>query len=855
MRLEKKGPNRGSKKGRSVRVAKHVNQNLLMTPKHPERKKVSEQKNERAAFKIQITLPKIRISRLKATVQLTRLRSFTLLLFCKTVCILESLFVCLPSSLLQSPTQLNQLIMPRSKRNTPFQPGHGLFYGLRPVNRDPETNAVISVACRFCEKFGREERVGAKRRATQRIKHFRQPFRTENYHQHHLGQHRIRWTEYKHLSPERKVAYLASPASPATDAFSHMENVISNPSAPASQKRTQNVSIIEQDISPVSAFERHFDEWPIKFIIDRPIVDVIIGEILLDPAEISKERAIASFTTTNASTADYIVSIKNIELFDLTVQHVRLGATPKTATAFIAEIVKSSSPANGTAHHLEECSEAKVSAYIRCVIAFNLQALTDLLRSTWAFSLCLERAQYSSNWYTDVSVRFCVIDDIHKYHLISYPNSDQCNMDSIYKSLSRVLEVLCSNWRDKLIGLSIDGSELAHSALVGIVDRIRVDSTTNLIRTWSGAYQLDRIMKSVYRSALDESFYDTLSTFIAYLRKQDTLISELQSICPKVASSTNWLSVENALRWIKAYRLRILQHLDDKKPGCSPGMSWWVMAMAVYEMTHTVSKTYNRIRGSTIFIAQQNVHLSELLQSLNRLSGCKGPVTEEELSLVNEWDRITRNKYVAQKSVIRNFLSGLGSFVHISMSELPEATLNGVVQAVGTMFLSAIVDLSSVIEGRGEFSVGAFGLPPVLPHELIKLTRASFNGDVRNQAHRLSTTFTPAEIEQIEEEFGGFLEGYHREETLQAVLRAVDPCKDFARAWGCLRGRFRRLFMYCGGLGSAYPGESSISTQFPVHPARAESIRITGLPDFSLEGSLHCAQYNRLRSLLEQVGA
>lgn len=757
--------------------------------------------------------------------------------------------------LLQSATQFSsQLDMPRGKRNTPFQPGHGLFYGLRPVTRDSETNAVTSVACRFCEKFGREEKVGAKRRATQRIKHFRQPFRTENYHQHHLGQHRIRWAEYKLLSPERKVAYLSSPASPATDAFSHIENVVSSPSAPVPQKRAQNALIIEQDASPVSESEKHLDALPVKFIIDRPIVDVIIGEMLLDPAvEVTKERTIASFTSTNASIVDYVVSIKNIELFDLTVQYVSLGASPKTATAFITEIARSSSAANVTAQHVEECSEAKVSAYICCVIAFNLQAITDLLRSTWAFSLCLERAQYSSNLYTDVSVRFCVVDDIHKYHLISFPNPDRCNMDSIYKSLSCVLGVLCTNWRDKLIGLSIDGSELAHNALLGIVDRIRADTPTNLIRTWSGAHQLDLVMKSVYSSALDESFHDTLSKFISYLRKQDTLISELKSLCPKVASSTSWLSVERALRWIKTYRLRILQHLDDKKPACSPEMSWWVMAMAVYEFTHTASKTYNRIRGLTTLIAQQTVHLSELMQSLNRLSGCNGPVTDEELNLVNEWDGIKENKHVVQKSVIRNFLSGLGSFVHISMSELPEVSLNEVVQVVGTMFLSAIVGLSSVIEGRGDIPVGAIGLPPVLPHELIKLTRASFNGDVRNQAHRLSTIFTPAEIEQIEEEFGEFLEGYHREEILQAVLRAVDPCKDFASAWGCLRGRFGRLFSYCGGLGSAYPGKFSIPTRFKKLPTIVEPLRITGLTDFSLEGSLHCAQHSRLRSLLEQV--
>lgn len=742
--------------------------------------------------------------------------------------------------------------MPRDKRNTPFQPGHGPFYGLRPVTRDPETNAVTSVACRFCEKFGREEKVGAKRRATQRIKHFRQPFRTENYHQHHLGQHRLRWAEYRLLSPERKVAYLASPASPA-DAVSHIENVVSNPFAVIPQQTRQNISFGQQEAHLMSTFDKFPDALPTKFMLDKPIVDVIIGEMLLDPnTEITKECVIASFTSTNKSIPDYIVSIKNTELFDLTTQYVRLGASPKIATAFIEEISKSSPHVNGTLKYLEECNEAKVSAYIRSVIAFNLQALTDLLRSTWAFSLCLERAEYLNRVYIDVSVRFCVNDNIHKYHLISFPRTEQYNVDYIYKPLSCVLEILCPNWRDKLIGLSTDGSEWAHTVLLWIVDRVRADTSANLICTWSGAHQLDLVIKSVYRSTLDELFYDTLSELIVYLRKQDILIVELKSPCPKVTSSSSWHSVAKALRWIKTHRLRILQHLDEMKPDCSPEMSWWVMAMAIYEFTHTISKTYNRIRGLTTLIAQQIVHLSELVQSLSRLSGCKGPVTDEELSLVDDWDRITENKYIIQKSVIKDFLSGLGSFVHISMSELPEKSLNEVIEVVGMMFLSAVVGISSVIEGRGEFSVGTFGLPPVLPHELISLTRASFNGDVRNQAHRLSTIFTPGEIEQIEEEFGEFLEGYHREETLRAILRAIDPCKEFAGAWGCLRGRFARLFLYCGGIGSAYPNGFSDSTRFTILPT-IESFTTTGLPDFPLEGSLHCAQFRRLSSLIEQV--
>ena len=46
---------------------------------------------------------------------------------------------------------------------------------MRASDRDAE-GKVASLACGFCERFGREEKVGSKRKRTQRAKHFVAPF-------------------------------------------------------------------------------------------------------------------------------------------------------------------------------------------------------------------------------------------------------------------------------------------------------------------------------------------------------------------------------------------------------------------------------------------------------------------------------------------------------------------------------------------------------------------------------------------------------------------------------------------------------------------------------------------------------
>ncbi|KAH9270730.1 hypothetical protein BASA83_007090 [Batrachochytrium salamandrivorans] len=71
----------------------------------------------------------------------------------------------------------------KSKKSLKFQTSHEEKFGLKITARDPESGLVSSCVCRFCLMFGREEKVGAKRKATSRVKYF-DCFRTDNYIQH-----------------------------------------------------------------------------------------------------------------------------------------------------------------------------------------------------------------------------------------------------------------------------------------------------------------------------------------------------------------------------------------------------------------------------------------------------------------------------------------------------------------------------------------------------------------------------------------------------------------------------------------------------------------------------------------------
>ena len=96
-------------------------------------------------------------------------------------------------------------------RPTPSQANHSVEYGLRIINRDPDTGNVESMRCQFCVYCGREneEEVGKKRKRqpTAKVMDWNYPFRTSYFVSHHMEQHRTAWEVYQALSHEQKQSF------------------------------------------------------------------------------------------------------------------------------------------------------------------------------------------------------------------------------------------------------------------------------------------------------------------------------------------------------------------------------------------------------------------------------------------------------------------------------------------------------------------------------------------------------------------------------------------------------------------------------------------------------------------------
>jgi len=191
--------------------------------------------------------------------------------------------------------------MPPKKRDTPFQAHHVAEFGVRICERAVgNSTTVVTTACRFCEVFGKEEsKVAMKRGRSERIKYFKAPFRKENYSSHHTRMHSTQRAEYRELEASAKKSFFDNGTISGSQTTMHAFV------AP----RTPQVSVL----------------------IDKDIVDVIIGEMMFHPEDmdgITRARPLESFVPTLDSSEDtpdasdvsrYAITVTNTKQFQLVI--------------------------------------------------------------------------------------------------------------------------------------------------------------------------------------------------------------------------------------------------------------------------------------------------------------------------------------------------------------------------------------------------------------------------------------------------------------------------------------------------------------------------------------------------------
>jgi hypothetical protein len=326
---------------------------------------------------------------------------------------------------------------------------HETEFGLKVTSRDASPSAITSVVCRFCVAFGREEKVGQKRKTIATKKYFKAPFRPVLYRQHHESQHPSKWLSYSEASDATKASFF--------------------------------------DVVPVgNQLTSHFEgsDGQLYFTIDPEIVDVLISEVFFNPedGEESVARATSVFKRQDG-TAAYCVQIKQIKMFRLVINYVGFGASFSMVSRQVAAAREELKLG-----YLSGCNETKVSAFVRVALAANMQTLKSLLAGCWVFSIAFDSATVGSTPLFDIRVRFAVKGCLFCFHLIAMPLIGRHTGPNMFDAFVKVADVVMPHWRNTLFSVSSDGARNMTGRDRGIVSRIgeAISPNHTLLRTWCG---------------------------------------------------------------------------------------------------------------------------------------------------------------------------------------------------------------------------------------------------------------------------------------------------------------------------------------------------------------------------------
>ncbi|KAJ2339527.1 hypothetical protein GGH91_004457, partial [Coemansia sp. RSA 2671] len=180
------------------------------------------------------------------------------------------------------------------------------------------------------------------------------------------------------------------------------------------------------------------------------------------------------------------------------------------------------------------CSSG-VTNIARVIAAINLERIRLLLArpDAWAFSIALDGSSHQSKSYFDLRIRLFVNNRLENLHVLAIPVHKGHDGMTQANLVTQVLDVLCPEWRDRVIGISSDGARVMTSKERGVVAILASRIRHPVVFSWCGIHQLDLIAKKAMKGIFNGEFAALIKSNAAFLRRQQKLVANMHSKCPR----------------------------------------------------------------------------------------------------------------------------------------------------------------------------------------------------------------------------------------------------------------------------------------------------------------------------------
>ncbi|KAE8898502.1 hypothetical protein PF003_g17354 [Phytophthora fragariae] len=221
-----------------------------------------------------------------------------------------------------------------------------------------------------------------------------------------------------------------------------------------------------------------------------------------------------------------------------------------------------------------------------------------------------------------------------------------------------------------------------------------------------------------------------------------------------------------------------------------------------------------------------------------------GPLVHRELKALDDTKHEKLGRFAISHDAAQAHVTSLDLWVCDSLAELPKAQKQSVIVAVARTYVLAASGIDDLV-------VSEALAYPVTPKELCATSMPQFSEIIKSLRPRLADALGEAQIDTIAAELRA-LHKYHADsKSFRDVIAAFDHrLATFDSMWllGGAGKRFPHLAAFCGTLASVFPNTATVESDFSIIVCEKTDKR-SCLTDLSLEGILHCKQWQRLRSI------
>jgi hypothetical protein len=307
--------------------------------------------------------------------------------------------------------------------------------------------------------------------------------------------------------------------------------------------------------------------------------------------------------------------------------------------------------------------------------------------------------------------------------------------------------------------------------------------------------------------------------------------------------------------WLLENRIAIVNYSASlKEPLDSlPPYWWWVVIAVVKAVTDYVNPVFVKLQGKTLLISQQTAILAQLADELTILAGIDGPFNDEQIEELAAGFNTTYGRWSIAHENVFLFINDQGMFVRNTFDELSSEDQDDVVYHVGKLLVTLVEGIRDIQAERDSRNRATDDLPPVLPHELVKLRTAEFGRTIVDKhLQQLRHSWSDETINKIEQQHRQLCLAYQHDSILKAAL---DNCQtgstsmSFESGWKIVQGRFDVLRDFCGGIATVQANTATVESDFSILGWEKDEHR-QSLSDLSLEGIMQSKQYELLANLV-----